>query len=262
MTDTTDLATSNALDEHAERIRQVLGVTADESAAQRRSIIRNAQATCAHCAKCGCTLAPEAPIWRQRMRLGPGFFGGHSDTVAPVCEQCRADWKEFRGAEPCENCGRPVHQQDGQRWHLRTFCCSTCERAVRVTAAREQRSDARGTRKCKTCGETFEPTRTDARYCTPACRQRAYRGRKAVTDHECVQLDAFASRNAKHPARLSDRELKAALHAFAQERERQQAARRGRPKSPTRAAEPPPALDGDGLTTTAKTATANTGALS
>jgi hypothetical protein len=27
------------------------------------------------------------------------------------------------------------------------------------------------------CGKTFTPARTDARYCSNACRQRAYRGR-------------------------------------------------------------------------------------
>lgn len=189
-------ATDNVHDEHAEAIRQIGGVTRDESDTRRRTTIRNAQWNCSQCAKCGDALAPDAPVWRQRVRLGPGFFGGHSDTVAPLCERCRADWKEFRGAEPCENCGRPVHQEYNRRIYLYTFCCSTCERAVRVAEARERRTDARDTRQCRTCGETFEPTRTDARFCSSACRQRAYRRRKAVTADECVPRDVFDSRNA------------------------------------------------------------------
>jgi hypothetical protein len=33
-------------------------------------------------------------------------------------------------------------------------------------------------RSCAVCGETFTPPRCDGRYCSSACRQRAYRGRK------------------------------------------------------------------------------------
>lgn len=31
---------------------------------------------------------------------------------------------------------------------------------------------------CESCGETFSGVRSDARYCSPACRQRAYRERR------------------------------------------------------------------------------------
>jgi len=34
-------------------------------------------------------------------------------------------------------------------------------------------------RACATCGEDFTWTRADARYCSNACRQSAYRERKA-----------------------------------------------------------------------------------
>lgn len=33
-------------------------------------------------------------------------------------------------------------------------------------------------RVCQVCGETFTPLRGTARYCSPACRQRAYRDAK------------------------------------------------------------------------------------
>ena len=32
-------------------------------------------------------------------------------------------------------------------------------------------------RACETCGENFEPPRSNARFCSNACRQRAYRVR-------------------------------------------------------------------------------------
>lgn len=39
---------------------------------------------------------------------------------------------------------------------------------------------------CSACGRRFKPARSDARYCTPGCRQRAHRARLSgdPTDHE------------------------------------------------------------------------------
>jgi hypothetical protein len=161
----------------------------------RRSIIRNAAKTCTQCAKSGCTLTAGVPVWRTRLPLGYGPFGRGQTKVA-VCAQCVSKWRKFRPAAPCEGCGRPVHQEASYRSHRRTFCCEACERTARSTAARERRADARGTRQCETCGETFEPTRTNARFCSSPCRQRAYRQRIAVTDDECRASAAIVSRNA------------------------------------------------------------------
>jgi hypothetical protein len=33
-------------------------------------------------------------------------------------------------------------------------------------------------RTCRACGTVFTTTRIDARYCSPACRQRSYRDRR------------------------------------------------------------------------------------
>jgi hypothetical protein len=37
-------------------------------------------------------------------------------------------------------------------------------------------------RKCRVCGYKFKPTRADARYCSPGCRQRAHRARAGIDD--------------------------------------------------------------------------------
>ena len=39
-------------------------------------------------------------------------------------------------------------------------------------------SAAKRTRRCPECGAPFAPRRRDARWCRPACRQRAYRRRR------------------------------------------------------------------------------------
>ena len=153
--------------------------------------IRNAKATSSCCAECGRKLAADAPVWRERFLLGVSV-GLHRSrrpgmrwTTAPVCERCASVVsRTFSGPpQPCEACGRPVHQYQEHR-RDRTVCCAACERVARLTATKQRRSETRGTRKCDTCGETFEPTRTDALFCSSVCRQRAYRRRKTVTDDE------------------------------------------------------------------------------
>ena len=47
----------------------------------------------------------------------------------------------------------------------------------RFIAADEQKKSTAPTR-CAECGHDFRPARTDSRFCSNACRQRAYRQRK------------------------------------------------------------------------------------
>ncbi len=49
-------------------------------------------------------------------------------------------------------------------------------------------ASARETRSCESCGQAFEPARTDALFCSAACRQRAYRRRWGVTDNSDAAL--------------------------------------------------------------------------
>lgn len=62
----------------------------------------------------------------------------------------------------------------------RTFCSEGCRRRVVDCETKAKRQAARGdlTRHCEVCHEEFTPQRADARYCSPACRQRAYRERQ------------------------------------------------------------------------------------
>jgi hypothetical protein len=192
---------SEKLDPVAAEIRQLLGVTDDKRETRGRFAIRNAQNSCQCCAQCGCAIAPGAPIWRQQISLGRGFFGGWRLSIAPHCEQCKSKLSGFEDPQPCKHCGRPVHQEYGGRDRRFTFCCEMCAKAVHSaiasTAAKEHRAEARSPRPCEACGETFEPARADARFCSSVCKQRAYRRRnKGVTDDECVAEVVFASRNA------------------------------------------------------------------
>jgi hypothetical protein len=165
------------LDAHAENIRSLLGVTDDDDAREQRRVICNAQETAACCAKCARALKSAEPIWRESLSLGRGWFGGWRTTVAPVCQSCASEWSTYHPPSPCEGCGRPVHNEKTFRVRFLTFCCERCRRRAQASHAREQRCSARSTRTCGMCGETFEPARTDAKFCSPRCKQKAYRQR-------------------------------------------------------------------------------------
>lgn len=79
------------------------------------------------------------------------------------CAVCRARWEEIWVRK------RETERQQAERDNAR---------------ARERRAQRRAGRRWQWvgCGEVFRPTRTDSRYCSRACRQRAYRER--VTDKQ------------------------------------------------------------------------------
>lgn len=74
----------------------------------------------------------------------------------------------------CEQCGVRVTLA---RPRKRIWCSEECSRAwYNAHRARAQHAE----KACSQCGNTFQPTRADSRYCSHICRQAAYR-RRGVT---------------------------------------------------------------------------------
>jgi len=115
-----------------------------------------------------------------------------------VCAECRGkcqmahehyhlSWRtRDRVSLPCAGCGRAIVLYLTDRPQERFYCSRLCHTAVtnrlrreRATAARAEREPDK--RPCEACGVVFVPARADARYCSSACRQRAYRARVSVT---------------------------------------------------------------------------------
>lgn len=103
------------------------------------------------------------------------------------CPRCAAGqsflcgWRYAR-KDRCRRCGRWRYRNVG--WP-HDYCTTECARAADLDRRRNiRRRDARirasirDSRSCQQCDATFIPSRSDARYCSPACRQRAYRQRK------------------------------------------------------------------------------------
>ena len=154
------------------------------------------------CGRCGKTLAPDETVVRSFMSW-PFIFGERIQQF-PICVPCwegevsqreglvegerDAAWREWAlyrqvygalastdyrlglcpvATLPCVTCGRPVVTVPPHGQRKNVSCCRRC----RDLAYRRPRTE----RACAVCGTEFLPSRSDARYCSQACRQRAYR---------------------------------------------------------------------------------------
>lgn len=108
---------------------------------------------------------------RRDRRRGPEY----------LCEPCGLE--RMRYSRPtwfcCQVCGR-----EGYATRPRLYCTPRCQATAtvgRLERYREARRSVDRSRCCATCGEQFTPPRSDGRYCSPVCRQKAYRARKGGT---------------------------------------------------------------------------------
>ena len=86
----------------------------------------------------------------------------------------------------CRQCRSPMYTwRTGRQTLWLNLCSNECEaaeardyqRRYRKTYDRPSRAKEPDQRQCAECGETFTAKRTDARYCSATCRQRAKRAR-------------------------------------------------------------------------------------
>lgn len=147
------------------------------------------------CSRCGRALRAGEPVWRNGGRM-------------PTCKGCMR-WNRFAiySTGPCDTCGRTVHFMQGREWRRHYFCSQGCKLLYQHAKARQRRAEARGaTQVCVGCGEHFEPTRADSRFCSGACRQKAYRQR--VTAGERAVGGTFGKRNGGARKRKRKRALR------------------------------------------------------
>ena len=195
-----DAAITADLEDIAEGLRASLGRPKPTDEERARDKLRwNAQRTAKTCGQCGRDLEPDEAVWRTRIGNGRSIFGGWRWTVVPLCRECKRDWPSYSARKPCEACGRPVANEiieRGRDYALRDrraraifynwplpkeklahwFCSERCAKRCYRAKERERRAEQR-LKECAVCGETFEATRSDAKTCSPACRQKAYRRR-------------------------------------------------------------------------------------
>jgi hypothetical protein len=90
----------------------------------------------------------------------------------------------FHDPIPCDFCGRAVFYRKDERY-LRRFiaaklpvnadCGDPRHDGLRRERLRERQRKTPAAKTCAVCGQQFTPTRSDAEYCSNACRQNHYR---------------------------------------------------------------------------------------
>jgi len=79
----------------------------------------------------------------------------------------------------CNGCGRVFYDHKDNPYSHAPDCTGRCRAYAYSHAAYLQakaiRAQNRAPRPCEQCGETFTPSRADARFCTTRCRMRAHR---------------------------------------------------------------------------------------
>jgi hypothetical protein len=142
------------------------------------SVMRNAM----RCQLCDRALTERESVWRVTV----GYWSQHNrkfgGTIGSICNDCLPEFgpdESWRWHEPrsCEHCQRPVVLVRRRKVPKHVVCGSDCRRALQLAAAKAKRARRRGTTTCLRCKEEFQPRRLDARYCSAACRQSAYRRR-------------------------------------------------------------------------------------
>jgi hypothetical protein len=150
------------------------------------------------CSECGAGVGSKVyrykPLLHSRKFSGGTYYRTQPTTdAAPICEECAPDWLPelatrvyklymYSHKAPCEACGREVFfvSASEKTWGD-VFCSEGCRQQ-----RREQRRATRGLRQrphektCEVCAAEFVAKRSDAKTCSSACRQRAYRKRLQV----------------------------------------------------------------------------------
>jgi hypothetical protein len=95
-------------------------------------------------------------------------------------------------AKVCRKCHRELGDREcypvGGR---RAWWCGRCVDADNAAQARERRRRRRADRPCDQCGVVFTPPRSDGRYCSPRCRQAAFRSRVTGSSGDGSATDAI-----------------------------------------------------------------------
>ena len=149
------------------------------------------------CNLCRREMSPADPIYRVSVAYSMNMQDISHGGVFEVCAECCAtkpfvgvadmlgvdfSWlatRQWRPPKPCEKCGRPVICDMRRKLSKYVVCSDGCRRAVYGAVARARRRSLVEPRSCALCGAAFRPKRSHARYCSAACKQKAFRRRGA-----------------------------------------------------------------------------------
>lgn len=160
----------------------------DENSTESRQFI---SVTPPRCVSCGKPFAPLQPVWiTHDLVYRP---------TRPTCEVCKDSQspREFGRGTPCLVCKRLVYRFATRKIPKWNFCGVRCSSKGWAAERTQKRLLNSVPIQCEGCGSSFKPSRSDARHCSQACRQLAYRRR--VTDVNCLLEKQFKAATQPNP---------------------------------------------------------------
>ena len=133
------------------------------------------------CLICGQSYKDGEPIFVDDLRRV--YRGRLVIARITLCLECTPDSSMFKNGRiyyRCPHCQRPVFHLHGVHHKHRRFCSKMCRRAFYSYRHRLE-SRARRQSCCTRCGIGFLAARKDAKYCSGACKQAAFRDRQATS---------------------------------------------------------------------------------
>jgi hypothetical protein len=130
-----------------------------------------------HCTRCGEPFITDTSVYMVREEVAWAVYGDTAFTqqeTVPVCAGC-ATVKEQAHAVvslECQGCRQRMLAYDS--FQRIVICSDRCAQRLRRKLRRENREP----QTCSICKLSFQPKRSDARFCSNACRQWAYRLRR------------------------------------------------------------------------------------
>jgi hypothetical protein len=104
-----------------------------------------------------------------------------------LCGVCAPEWLSSQRddvvTQLCAHCERPMVSRLELSELQRTLCSSPCRREYQNLARKKKRAEGRE-KVCEVCGEEFAASRRDAKTCSRACKQEAYRRRMKEVERQ------------------------------------------------------------------------------
>jgi len=126
------------------------------------------------CFDCGHEFSPTETIYRKSISHRTLF--GWGSPVVSYCESCQPRYWDVDYGK-CDTCEREVYFPWDQRIRRHIFCSDRCSRDYYNQRQKEGRLAARQ-KTCIGCETDFLAPRSDTKFCSAACKQKAYRARQ------------------------------------------------------------------------------------
>ena len=124
-----------------------------------------------HCPHCG-ELTHASRIYIDQSEAFAAYYRHFERSEACWEAEQASRAKQWKAKlEPCCDCGRRIS-------HLgrRLLLCFKCKQKRPTNLQRARRAKSKVSEvTCQVCGQTFTPKRSDAKTCSPNCRQKLYR---------------------------------------------------------------------------------------